>query len=135
VTPSSQNAADAELLSEAIAALSELVSRAQKIHDRSFDDGHSVDTWQSDGLRAALERVEAVVVKAGVPKEWQANGSSHRRHRLCSRLPSARKNRRILSRSSLVPGRLPFVVSAHFPSLTIRSSRGGFNKVQFRSSP
>jgi hypothetical protein len=64
VTQSSRNAADAGLLSEAIAALSELVSRAQEVHDRSFDDGHSVDTWQSDELRAAIKRAEAVIAKA-----------------------------------------------------------------------
>ena len=64
VTQSSRNAADAGLLSGAIAALSELVSRAQEAHDRSFDDGHSVDTWQSDELRAAIKRAEAVIAKA-----------------------------------------------------------------------
>jgi hypothetical protein len=61
---SSRNGADAKLLSEAIAALRELVSRARKTDDRSFNDGHSVDVWKSDELRAAIERAEAVIAKA-----------------------------------------------------------------------
>ena len=58
---SSRNGSDAKLLSEAIAALRELVSRARKADDRSFNDGHSVDVWKSDELRAAIERAEAVI--------------------------------------------------------------------------
>jgi len=69
VMDSSRNAADERLLAEAIAALRELASRAQEIHDRSFDDGHSVDTWQSDELRAAIKRAEAVIAKADAPRE------------------------------------------------------------------
>ena len=64
MTQSSQDGADAELLAEAIAALRELTSRARETHDRSFDDGHSADTWQSDELRAAVERAEAVIAKS-----------------------------------------------------------------------
>ena len=64
-----RNAADGRLLAEAIAALRELASRAQEVHDRSFDDGHSVDTWQSDELRAAIKRAEAVIAKADGPRE------------------------------------------------------------------
>ncbi|MGN1285016.1 MAG: hypothetical protein ACI4XG_00255 [Bradyrhizobium sp.] len=68
MTRSSENGADAKLLSEAIAALRELVSRAQEATDESFDDGHSVDTWKSEELRAAIERAEAVIAKAKAPK-------------------------------------------------------------------
>jgi len=64
MTPSSRNEADAKLLAEAIAALRELVSRASETNDRSFDDGHSVDEWKSDELRAAIARAEAVIEKA-----------------------------------------------------------------------
>jgi hypothetical protein len=64
MTPSSRNGADAKLLAEAVAALRELVSRAHETSDRSFDDGHSVDEWQSDELRAAIARAEAVIAKA-----------------------------------------------------------------------
>lgn len=56
--------ADAKLLVEAIEALRELVSRAQEASDRSFDDGQSVDVWQSDELRAAIDRAEALIAKA-----------------------------------------------------------------------
>ncbi len=61
---SSRRETDVELLTEAVAALRELVSRAQKTNDRSFDDGQSVDAWQSDELRAAIKRAEAVIAKA-----------------------------------------------------------------------
>ena len=61
---SSRSEKDVELLTEAVAALRELVSRAQETNDRSFDDGHSVDAWQSDELRAAIKRAEAVIAKA-----------------------------------------------------------------------
>ncbi|WP_407169133.1 hypothetical protein [Bradyrhizobium sp. ORS 111] len=64
VTQSSRNEADAKLLSEAIAALRELVSHARDATDRSFDDGHSVDAWKSDELSGAIERAEAVIAKA-----------------------------------------------------------------------
>lgn len=64
VTQSSRNGADTKLLSEAIEALRELVSRAQDATDESFDDGHSVDTWKSEEFRAAIERAEAVIAKA-----------------------------------------------------------------------
>lgn len=64
MTRSSRNGSDAKLLSEAIAALRELVSRARKTDDRSFNDGDSVDVWKSDELRAAIERAEAVIAKA-----------------------------------------------------------------------
>jgi hypothetical protein len=67
MTPSSRNEADAKLLVEAIAALRELVSRARETNDRSFDDGHSVDEWKSDELRAAIARAEAVIEKAEAP--------------------------------------------------------------------
>jgi hypothetical protein len=63
MTPSSRNEADAKLLAEAIAALRELVSRARGTNDRSFADGHSVDEWQSDELKAAIARAEAVIAK------------------------------------------------------------------------
>ncbi|WP_027545507.1 hypothetical protein [Bradyrhizobium sp. WSM2254] len=68
MTQSSRNGADAKLLSEALAALRELVSRAREATDESFDDGHSVDTWKSEELRAAIERAEAVIAKAKAPK-------------------------------------------------------------------
>ncbi|WP_456709386.1 MULTISPECIES: hypothetical protein [Bradyrhizobium] len=55
---------NAKLLSEAIAVLRELVSRAQDATDESYDDGHSVDTWKSEDFRAAIERAEAVIAKA-----------------------------------------------------------------------
>ena len=55
---------DAKLLVEATEALRELVSHAQEATDRSFDDGQSVDEWQSDELRAAIKRAEAVIAKA-----------------------------------------------------------------------
>ena len=61
---SSRNGTDAVLLSESVAALRELVSRAREADDRSFDDGHSVDAWKSDELSAAIERAEAVIAKA-----------------------------------------------------------------------
>ena len=61
---SSRNETDAQLLSEAIAALRELVSRAQDATDNSFDDGHSVDTWKSEEFRAAIERAQAVIARA-----------------------------------------------------------------------
>lgn len=64
VTQSSRNEADAKLLSEAIAALRELVSRAQDATDESYDDGEQVDTWKSEEFRAAIERAEAVIAKA-----------------------------------------------------------------------
>jgi hypothetical protein len=64
MTPSSRNEADAKLLAEAIAALRELVSRAQDATDNSFDDGHSVDNWKSEEFRAAIECAEAVIAKA-----------------------------------------------------------------------
>ena len=66
MTRSSRNGADAELLSEAIAALRELVSRTQDATDESYDDGHSVDPWKSEELRAAIGRTEAVIAKAEV---------------------------------------------------------------------
>jgi hypothetical protein len=56
---------DPELFTEAIDALRELVSRARAASDRSFDDGHSVDEWQSDELNAAIKRAEAVIARAG----------------------------------------------------------------------
>ncbi|WP_249140504.1 hypothetical protein [Bradyrhizobium manausense] len=61
---SSRSETDTQLLSEAIAALRELVARAQDATDNSFDDGHSVDTWKSEEFRAAIERAEAVIAKA-----------------------------------------------------------------------
>lgn len=64
VTQSSRNGADAKLLSEAIAALRELASRAQDATDESYDDGEQVDTWKSEEFRAAIERAEAVIAKA-----------------------------------------------------------------------
>lgn len=64
VTRSSRNEADAKLLSEVIAALRELVSRAQDATDQSYDDGEQVDTWKSEEFRAAIERAEAVIAKA-----------------------------------------------------------------------
>lgn len=64
MTQSSRNGADAKLLTEALAALRELVVRAQEAADRSFDDGHSVDTWKSDELSAAIKCAEAVIAKA-----------------------------------------------------------------------
>lgn len=63
---SSRNGPDALLLSEAIDALRELISRTRGVHDCSFDDGHSVDTWQSDELTAAIQRAEAVIAKSEV---------------------------------------------------------------------
>lgn len=68
MTQSSHNGADAKLLSEAIAALRELVSRAQDATDESYDDGESVDSWKSEEFRAAIERAEAVIAKAKAPK-------------------------------------------------------------------
>ena len=64
MTSFSRNEADAELLAEAVAALRELVSRARETNDRSFDDGRSVDEWQSDEFSAAIGRAEAVIAKA-----------------------------------------------------------------------
>ncbi|QQO35442.1 hypothetical protein JJC00_07250 [Bradyrhizobium diazoefficiens] len=64
MTRSSRNEADAKLLSEAIAALRELISRAQEASDESYDDGEQVDTWKSEEFRAAIERAEAVIAKA-----------------------------------------------------------------------
>ncbi|UPJ48463.1 hypothetical protein IVB30_36315 [Bradyrhizobium sp. 200] len=64
MTRSTRNGGDAKLLGEAIEALRELVSRAQKANDRSFDDGQSVDAWQGDELRAAIKRAETVLAKA-----------------------------------------------------------------------
>jgi hypothetical protein len=61
---SSRNGADAKLLSEAVAALRELVSRSREANDRSFDDGHSVEAWKSDELSVAIKRAEAVIAKA-----------------------------------------------------------------------
>jgi hypothetical protein len=61
---SARNEADAKLLVEAIAALRELVARAQEATDQSFDDGQSVDAWQSDELRAAIKRAETVIAEA-----------------------------------------------------------------------
>jgi hypothetical protein len=48
MTRPTRDEGDAKLLVEAIEALRELVSRAQEANDRSFDDGQSVDAWQSD---------------------------------------------------------------------------------------
>lgn len=64
MTQSPENGPDAKLFSDAIAALRELVSRAQDATDVSFDDGHSVDSWKSEEFRAAIERAEAVIAKA-----------------------------------------------------------------------
>jgi hypothetical protein len=64
MTRPTQNEGDAKLLVEAIEALRDLFSRAQEANDRSFDDGQSVDAWQSDELRAAIKRAEAVIAKA-----------------------------------------------------------------------
>ncbi|QOZ24257.1 hypothetical protein [Bradyrhizobium sp. CCBAU 51753] len=64
MTQSSRNGADTKLLSEAIAALRELVSRTQHAIDESFDDDHSVDVWKSEELRATIDRAEAVIAKA-----------------------------------------------------------------------
>ncbi|MDX8492529.1 hypothetical protein RFN29_13175 [Mesorhizobium sp. VK22B] len=64
MTLSSRDGADAELLSDAIGALRELTLRVKDSHDRSFDDGNSADTWQSDELRDAISRAEAVIAKA-----------------------------------------------------------------------
>ncbi|CDX12026.1 hypothetical protein MPL3356_110295 [Mesorhizobium plurifarium] len=69
MTQSSANGAETRLLAEAIAALRELTSRARETHDRSFDDGHSADSWQSDELRAAIKRAEAVIAKSEAPRE------------------------------------------------------------------
>ncbi|KWV58086.1 hypothetical protein AS156_35245 [Bradyrhizobium macuxiense] len=70
MTRSFRNGADAKLLTEALAALRELVARAREASDESFDDGHSVDTWKSAEFSAAIERAEAVIAKArkGVPR-------------------------------------------------------------------
>lgn len=67
MTQSSGTGTDAKLLAEALAALRELASRALEAHDRSFDDGHSIDSWQSDELRAAIKRAEAVIAQAEAP--------------------------------------------------------------------
>ncbi|KRR04363.1 hypothetical protein [Bradyrhizobium valentinum] len=68
------------LLSEAVAALRELVARARDANDRSFDDGHSVDAWKSDELGAAIERAEAVIAKAEAAiAELQSRSSPSRR--------------------------------------------------------
>lgn len=64
MTQSSREPRDGGLLAEAIAALRELTPRVQEAHDRSFDDGLTVDTWQSDELRAAIVRAEAIIAKA-----------------------------------------------------------------------
>ena len=64
MTRPTRDEGDAKLLVEAIEALRELVSRAHEANDRSFDDGQSVDAWQSDELRAAIKRAEAVIAKA-----------------------------------------------------------------------
>lgn len=64
MTRSTRGEEDTKLLAEAIEALRELVSRAQEANDRSFDDGQSVDVWQSDELGAAIKRAEAVIAKA-----------------------------------------------------------------------
>ncbi|BBC02151.1 MULTISPECIES: hypothetical protein [Bradyrhizobium] len=64
MTQSSRNGEDIKLLCEAIAALRELLSRTQDATDESFDDGHSVDIWKSEELRAATDRAEAVIAKA-----------------------------------------------------------------------
>lgn len=64
MTRSTRGEGDTKLLVEAIEALRELVSRAQEANDRSFDDGQSVDVWQSDELRAAIKRAEAVIANA-----------------------------------------------------------------------
>lgn len=56
--------ADAELLTEALAALRELTLRSEDAFDQSDDDGHSVDTWQSDEFFAAIERAKAVLARA-----------------------------------------------------------------------
>lgn len=66
MTESSRSGVDAKMLSEVIAALRELVSRAREANDRSFDDGRSVDAWKSDELSAAIERAEAVIAKVEV---------------------------------------------------------------------
>ena len=63
MTQFSRDGANSGLLSEAVAALRELTSRAREVHDRSFDDDHSVDFWQSDELHTAIKRAEAVIVK------------------------------------------------------------------------
>jgi hypothetical protein len=64
MTRPTRDEGDAKLLVEAIEALRELFSRAQEANDRSFDDGQSVDVWQSDEIRAAIKRAEAVIAKA-----------------------------------------------------------------------
>ncbi|MGY3488278.1 hypothetical protein ACVW1C_006161 [Bradyrhizobium sp. USDA 4011] len=64
VTRSSRDELNANLLSEAIAVLREMVSRARDAADESYDDGNSVDTWKSGEFRAAIERAEAVIAKA-----------------------------------------------------------------------
>ncbi|WP_074124984.1 hypothetical protein [Bradyrhizobium sp. NAS96.2] len=64
MTQSSRNGADAKPLSEALAALRELVARARDASDELFDDGHSVDTWKSAEFSAVIECAEAVIAKA-----------------------------------------------------------------------
>jgi hypothetical protein len=64
MTRPTQGEGDAKLLVDAIEALRELVSRAQEANDRSFDDGQSVDVWQSDELRVAIQRAETVIARA-----------------------------------------------------------------------
>jgi hypothetical protein len=58
---SSQNEANAELLSEAIAVLRMFASRWEDLFDRDAGDG---ETWQSAELSDALERADAVIAKA-----------------------------------------------------------------------
>lgn len=80
MTKSSQDRADSELLSEAVSVLRELVLRARSAHDQSFDDGNTVDSWQSDSLSDAIERADAMIAKAdaviGNPDSHDANDES-----------------------------------------------------------
>lgn len=59
-----ENSDHAALLVEALDALRDLTTRAHDAYDHAVADDGSVDTWQSDGLKAAIERAEAVIAWA-----------------------------------------------------------------------
>lgn len=64
MTDTSLTEPNRRLLVEAMAALQQLLGLLGDANDRDFDDGHSVDPWQSDELRAAIERAGVIVERA-----------------------------------------------------------------------
>lgn len=59
-----QGRSETDLLTEALAALRELVLRTEDAVDHWVGDEDAIDTWKSDEFEAARRRAEAVLARA-----------------------------------------------------------------------